>query len=346
MKKNKGFFALMIIVFMLSSLFTEQPAYGVTHSFIAASGGSQSMLALNSDGTVWGWGINQNGQIGDGSTDTRPYRVKVTGLADVKAIASGSTHSVALQRDGEVFTWGSNFSGELGNGTLKESYHPVKVTGLSDVKAVSAGSLFTVALKNDGTVWAWGKNHSGQLGDGTITSRTSPIQVPGLTAVKMISAGVRNTIALRQDGTVWVWGIDFTKPMDQPTDLGYHLNLSPVTVPNLTDVQGIAAGPSSYLIITTEGSMLTWGFNHGTLGDGTANNRTTPSPVVDSLLHDNMRLAGYDLIDTSIAISQKTFPVTHSADAVLLATGYNFPDALAGASLGVLENAPLLLFSF
>ncbi|WP_052314851.1 cell wall-binding repeat-containing protein [Desulfosporosinus meridiei] len=431
MIKNKGFFALMIIVFMLSSLFAEQPVYGVTNNFIAASGGSQSMLALNSDGTVWGWGINQNGQIGDGTTNTKPYRVKVTGLADVKAIASGTTHSVALQKDGDVFTWGSNFSGELGNGTLKESFLPVQVTGLSDVKAVSAGTLFTVALKNDGTVWAWGDNSSGelgnstgkssitpvqipglvnisavsaqgthtlaltddgtvwkwggtisspekleslsnivavsagydhftalkadgtvwawgengcgQLGDGTITSRTSPIQVAGLTEVKAISAGVRNTIALRQDGTVWVWGIDFTKPMDQPTDLGYHLNLSPVTVPNLTNVQGIAAGPSSYLIITAEGSMLTWGFNQGILGDGTADNRTTPGPVVDSLLPDNMRLAGYDLIDTSIAISQKTFPVNHSADAVLLATGYNFPDALAGASLGVVENAPLLL---
>lgn len=432
----------MISLLMLSSIFTVQPAYGVTNSFIAASGGGQSSLALNSDGSVWSWGLNQHGQLGDGTTNTRPYRVKVTGLSNVKAIASGAMHSVAVQNDGTVYAWGANFNGQLGDGTQDDRYLPIRVTGLTNVKAVTAGGSHTVAIKNDGTVWAWGDNNDGQLGngttnsssipiqisgltnitavsaggfhtlaladdgtvwswgtgqmgngagyttsllpekvsglsdivaissgfyfstalkadgtvwtwgenvcgqlgDGTTTDRTVPVQISGLTNVKAISAGVRHMMAIRQDGTVWIWGNDWTKPTDLTTSfLGYDLILSPVQVPNLTNVQGIAAGPSSYIVLTADGTILTWGVNQGTLGDGTGTNRTTPSPVVDSLLPTNIRLAGYDLIDTSIAISQKMLPVNHSANAVLLATGYNFPDALAGASLGGIENAPLLL---
>ncbi|MBP1760364.1 MAG: putative cell wall binding protein, partial [Firmicutes bacterium] len=294
MIKNKRFSALILSVLMISSLMTVQPAYGVTNNFIAASGGTQSTLALNSDGSVWGWGLNQYGQIGDGTSASRPYRVKVVGLSEVKAIAAGSMHSVAVKNDGTVFAWGLNSSGTLGDGTLVNRYLPIQVTGLTDVKAVTAGSSHSVALKND--------------------------------------------------GTVWVWGNDWTKPTDLQTSfLGYDLIVKPVQVKGLINVQGIATGPTSYLIFTADGTMLSWGANQGILGDGTGITRTTPSPVVDSLLPNNMRLAGYDLIDTSIAISQKSFPVNHSTNAVLLATGYNFPDALAGASLGVSENAPLLL---
>lgn len=434
----------MISLLTLSSIITIQPAYGVTNNFIAASGGSQSTLALNSDGSVWSWGINQHGQIGDGTTHTYPYLVQVNGLKNVKEIASGSMHSLAVQNDGTVYAWGSNNQGQLGDGTQNDSYLPVHVPGLTNVKAITAGSSFTVALKNDGTVWAWGindhgqlgnggttsssfiplqissltnvsavsaggfhtlalsndgtvwswgdngggqlgngttsslpkkvlglsnivaissgyyystalkadgtvwawgENLCGQLGDGTTIDRTVPVKVSGLTKVKAITAGVRHMMAIGQDGTVWVWGNDWTKRSDSATSpLGYNLMLSPVQMPGLTNVQGIAAGPSNYIVITTDGKLLTWGgVNQGTLGDGTGTVRTTPSPVVDTLLPSDIRLSGYDRIDTSIAISQKMLPVNYSTNAVLLATAYNFPDALAGASLGALENAPLLL---
>ena len=445
MKKSTRSLALIVTLLMISSIISIQPAYGVTNHFITASGGGQSSLALNSDGSVWSWGLNQRGQLGDGTTNTRPYRVQVTGLSNVKAIAAGSMHSAAVQNDGTVYTWGLNANCQLGNGTRDDSYLPIQVNGLTNMTAVSAGGSHTVALKNDGTVWAWGgndvgqlgngttssssipvqvssltnvsaisaggfhtlalkndgtvwswgensvgqlgndaqytnsslpekvlglsdivaisagyyystalkadgtvwawgENVCGQLGDGTTNDRAIPVQVSGLTNVKAIAAGVRHVMAMRQDGTVWIWGNDWTKHTGSATSpLGYELILSPVQVSDLTNVQGIAAGPNGYISLTADGTILTWGANQGTLGDGTGTNRATPSPVVDFLIPANIRLAGYDLIDTSIAISQKMFPVNHSTNAVLLATGYNFPDALAGASLGGLENAPLLL---
>lgn len=446
MKKDKKIFAIIISLLILSSIVNIQPAYGITHNFISVSGGGQSFLALNSDGSIWSWGLNQFGQLGDGTTHIRPYMIKVKGLSDVKAIAasgmgslavkddgtvyawganaldqddgaqgnssfpiqvqglsnvkavSGGTHSVALKNDGTVWAWGNNdhgqlgddsdlssripvqvsnlpdisavsagefhtlalaydgtvwswghnSSGQLGNGSsypdALDSYLPEKIEGLSDIVAVSAGLSNSTALKADGTVWAWGDNAYGQLGDGTTNDRAIPVQVSDLTNVKTISSGGRHTMALRQDGTVWVWGIDRTKPSNH-TPLGYDILLNPTQVPGLTEVQGIAAGPSNYAAITTTGTILTWGNNiQGISGNGTNSKLTiTPSPVVDTLLPASTRLAGYDRFDTSIAISQKMFPADSSTNTVLLATGYNFPDALAGASLGVLENAPLLL---
>ncbi|WP_427846336.1 cell wall-binding repeat-containing protein [Desulfosporosinus lacus] len=180
--------------------------------------------------------------------------------------------------------------------------------------------------------------------DGTTNNWAIPVQVSGLTNVKVITAGSGHTMATLQDGTVWVWGIDRTKPSNH-SPLGYDILLSPTQVPGLTNVQGISAGPGNYIALTTDGTILTWGNNiQGILGNGTGTKlTTTPSPVVDTLLPTSTRLAGYDRFDTSIAISQKMFPADFSTNAVLVATGYNFPDALAGASLSVLENAPLLL---
>ena len=117
--------------------------------------GAVHTLALKSDGTVWAWGENDWGQLGDGSTANRSVPVQVWGLLRVIAVAAGYSHTVALRNDGTVVAWGNNEYGQVGDGGLSR---------LSGVLAVAAGFSHTVALKNDGTVWTWGGNGNGQLG--------------------------------------------------------------------------------------------------------------------------------------------------------------------------------------
>lgn len=144
------------------------------------------VLALKEDGTVWAWGLNNVGQLGDGTTTNRATPVQVSGLSNIVAIAAGGYahsagviggHSLALRADGTVWAWGLNNYGQLGDGTTTNRSTPVQVSGLTDVVAIGAGGYHSVALKKDGTVWAWGYNGYGQLGDGTTTDRTTPVQV-------------------------------------------------------------------------------------------------------------------------------------------------------------------------
>lgn len=119
---------------------------------------------MKNDGTVWAWGSNGYGQVGDGTTNNALIPLQVNGLSGVSAISGGLNHSLALKNDGTVWSWGYNLHGQLGIGYPPlSSLTPVQVTSLSDVVAIAAGSLFSAALKSDGTVWMWGYGISGAL---------------------------------------------------------------------------------------------------------------------------------------------------------------------------------------
>ncbi|MEK7453161.1 MAG: hypothetical protein AAB614_02910, partial [Patescibacteria group bacterium] len=143
----------------------------------AISGGASHSLALKSDGTVWAWGSNANGELGDGTTIDKRKPVQVSGLTGVTAISGGAYFSLALKSDGTVWSWGHNYQGKLGDGTTTTRYTPVQVLGLTGVTAISTKNSHSLALKSDGTVWSWGRNIYGQIGDGTTTYRLLPVQV-------------------------------------------------------------------------------------------------------------------------------------------------------------------------
>ncbi|MDR2702904.1 MAG: hypothetical protein LBB58_00970, partial [Cellulomonadaceae bacterium] len=132
-------------------------------------------LALRADGTVWAWGDNRHGQLGNGTTRTEDNPVQVSRLSDIVDIAQGSTHSLALRADGTVWAWGANSwdtglnsaHGILGDGTATNRLRPVQVMGLTDVVAISTAMHSSLALRADGTVWAWGVNHDNSLGTGS-----------------------------------------------------------------------------------------------------------------------------------------------------------------------------------
>jgi alpha-tubulin suppressor-like RCC1 family protein len=164
---------------------------------IATGASSWHSLAVKTDGSVWAWGWNGWGQLGDGTYIDRLAPVQVAGLADVKSVAAGTGHSVALRIDGAVRTWGLNNHGQLGNGTMIDTVSPVPVASLTGITSVSAGQTHTVVLRADGTVWSWGANgFSGQLGDGTLVDRPSPVQVVGLSRVTAVATGGQHSVVI------------------------------------------------------------------------------------------------------------------------------------------------------
>ncbi len=148
---------------------------------LTVTGGYEHSAALMPDHTLRAWGLNSDGQLGDGdgSYQSSSVPVMVSGLTNVAQVSAGWKHTVALKSDGTVWAWGRNDRGEVGNGitTTKGMTVPVQVGGLSNVIAVSGGDCHTAALKANDTVWTWGWNINGQLGDNTTTDRNIPVQV-------------------------------------------------------------------------------------------------------------------------------------------------------------------------
>jgi alpha-tubulin suppressor-like RCC1 family protein/subtilisin family serine protease len=223
-----------------------------------AAGCSHS-LALKDDGTVWAWGLGENGQLGDGTATKRTSPVKVSGLSGVAEVAAGSFHSLALKDDGTVWAWGYNNSGQLGDGTTTMRTSPVQVSGLSSVTDVAGGG-HSLAIKDDGTVWAWGPNSAGQLGDGTQTDHTTPVQVSGLSGVTDVAAG-SHSLAVKDDGTVWAWGPNFDYQLGVDTT-PYWIRTTPAKVSGISNVVGVSGGADQSLAVKDDGTVWTWGSWH------------------------------------------------------------------------------------
>ncbi len=231
------------------------------------------MLALRADGTVWGWGDNQYGQLADGTTTSTTTAIPAIGLTGVAAVAAGYLHSMVLKLDGTVWAWGYNYNGELGDGTTTNRLAPIQVPGLTSVIAISVNQEHSMALKSDGTVWSWGYP-GGVLGNGTANSSTSPVQVSGLTSITAISVGTGHALALKSDGTVWAWGSNSDGRLGDGT---LTARLTPVQVSGLTGVTAISATQEHSVALKADGTVWTWGRNFGgSLGDGTNVQRLTP----------------------------------------------------------------------
>ncbi|WP_214176244.1 hypothetical protein [Geomobilimonas luticola] len=255
--------------------------------------GNSHALAVKPDGSVWAWGHNWYGQLGDGTSGFGNYKttpVQVSGLgagSGVIAVVATYDSSLALKSDGSVVAWGHNNSGQLGDGTKVDKPTPVAVTGLgagSGVIAIAAGKYYFLALKSDGTVWAWGDNAYYQLGDGTGTQRSVPVQVSGLTGAVAIVAGGQHSFAVKTDGSVWAWGYNGYGELGDGSNMPKS---SPVQVSTMgpgSDVIALACGFSHSLAVKADGSVWAWGYNwYGQLGDGTdgpGSDKNSPVQVV------------------------------------------------------------------
>jgi M6 family metalloprotease-like protein len=234
-------------------------------------------ISAHTDGTVWAWGWNQYGQLGDATLTSRNGPVRSGSLTGVIEVGAGVFHSIALESDGSVWAWGGNADGQLGDGTTTQRSVPARAVNLTGIVAVAAGFSHNLALKSDGTVWAWGDNTSGQIGDGTTTDRPSPVQVPGLSGVAAVAAGAYHSVAVKSDGTLWTWGSNAEGQLGD----GTHTDrATPAAVPGLGGVTKASCGAYFSMVVLTDGTMKGWGHNfYGQLGDGTTDERDTPVTV-------------------------------------------------------------------
>jgi len=251
------------------------------------AGGSHS-LALRGDGTVWAWGRNFYGQLGNGTNSNSNVPVQVTALTDVTEIAAGWEHSLALMSNGSVWAWGGNISGQLGNGTNVASNVPVRVTALTDGNAIAAGGWHSLALQSDGSLWAWGGNLSGQLGNGTNLDSRVPIEISSLSNVTAVAAGFLHSLALENDDRVWAFGYNGKGQLGSGLLQGSNI---PIEVLNIANVVLIAAGDNHSLALDSNGTAWAWGDNlRGQLGIGTNVGSSIPLEIVS--LSDALILAG------------------------------------------------------
>jgi alpha-tubulin suppressor-like RCC1 family protein len=247
------------------------------------------------DGTLWAWGKNDDGQLGDGTKTSRSTPVKIIGVSNVKSVAAGYDHTVVLTTDGKVYTCGNNSNGQLGDGSTTGRTTPAQVasTDISNIQAIDAGYKYTIALRSDGTIWTWGYNNKGQLGNNTQTDIYTPQQVAALSGSVMasIAAGYNHALSVRNDGTVWAWGNNDNGQLGNNTTTD---SLVPVQVSDLTTASDITAGTLYSLALLNDGSVRAWGHNAlGELGDGTTTNRSTPVQVLN-LASTTSIVAGHD----------------------------------------------------
>lgn len=231
-----------------------------------AGGGAHSLAIDAPDGSVFAWGANNYGQLGDGTSTDRPAPAPVKGLGGVVAVAAGGAFSVALRQDGTVWVWGDNGAGEEGTGTRNTDPNPVpvQVPGLDHVVAVSAGLVHVMALRDDGSVWTWGGNNFGQQGRGTPgQANLRPGVVPGLGpgTTLAIAAGARFSLALVTDGTVLAWGQNNRGQLGNGTIDNFGAHQTPAPVTGLSGVSTIVAGAEHALAVTAAGGVVSWGFN-------------------------------------------------------------------------------------
>jgi alpha-tubulin suppressor-like RCC1 family protein len=246
--------------------------------------GNLHTAAIKTDGTLWMFGYNVAGALGDNTVTNKSSPVQtVTFATNWKQVSTGY-HTAAIKTDGTLWLWGANGNtGQLGDNTVVRKSSPVQTVAFgTNWKQVSCSSYYTAAIKTDGTLWIWGRNNLGQLGDNTIINKSSPIQTITFgTNWKNVSAGGRATAAIKNDGTLWIWGEGDKGELGDNLS-GINKKSSPIqTVAFGTNWKSVSAGYYHTTAIKTDGTLWCWGANSsGQLGDNTVIPKSSPVQTV------------------------------------------------------------------
>ena len=234
------------------------------------AGGGYAAYVLGTDGAVWAWGDDLEGQLGNGTSGSAaPVPLRVRRLPRAVAVAASANSAYALQQNGTVWAWGDNSTGELGPGRAALfNGHPGVVRTLHSVVAIAAGDFSAYALRRDGTLWAWGNNAFGEIAQPLrMESSDVPLRVRHLSDVVSVSAGASSAYALRRDGSVWGWGSNALGQLARPSWL--VARAVPLRIVPLAQVVAITASASSGFALRPNGTVWAWGDgSYGQLGTG------------------------------------------------------------------------------
>ena len=230
-------------------------------------------FAIKADGSLWGWGWNNHGQLCDGTDEDRYSPIHI--MDDVSFVQGDYYTIYAIKNDGSLWGWGSNGDNRLGNVFSEDSYSPVHI--MDDVSFVQTFMNRTYAIKNDGTLWGWGSNWCGILGDDTDEDRYFPVHI--MDDVSFIHLGHFSTYAVKNDGTLWAWGDNWDGQLGDGTTEDRRL---PVYITD--DVYSVQSDGISTYALKNDGTLWAWGTNfYGELGDGTTEDRHSPVHIMDDV---------------------------------------------------------------
>jgi alpha-tubulin suppressor-like RCC1 family protein len=262
--------------------------YGLNKTFCKIVAGGGHSLAIDKNGRVWSWGLNNVGQLGDDLITNKCYPTPPRGqIKTFCEISAGLQHSLAIDKNGRVWGWGQNSVGQLGDNTTVSKRTPVSVLGAVKTFcqiSLGGGTTFhSLAIDKNGRVWGWGSNGSGRIGDNSSINRLTPVSIAGAAKTFcQISAGTEHSVAINKDGRAWCWGNNAFGQLGDNTTIN---RLTPVSVLGAVKTFcQIRSGASHAIAIDKNGRAWSWGANSdGRLGDNSTINRLTPVSVAGAV---------------------------------------------------------------
>ncbi len=244
------------------------------------SAGYNHSLGVKSDGTLWAWGDNSQGQLGINSTTNKTSPVQViSGSNTWKKVFAGAYSSFGIKADGSLWAWGNNDYGKLGDGTIQKRLTPVAVTTVTSYKwvEVATGFYSSYAINSNGELWSWGFNAKGELGIGNTTSKSNPVKVGSSTDKWLkVAAGQKFALAIKNNNSLWAWGLNANGQLGDGTtvDRKSPKNIAPTWAYNWISV---SAGEGSSYAINSWNKLYAWGKNaDGQLGIGSSVEQHSP----------------------------------------------------------------------
>jgi alpha-tubulin suppressor-like RCC1 family protein len=272
---------------LLFLILTCSISFGQCWSKVAV--GFSHTVAIASNGTLWAWGDNSSGQLGDGTLIEKYLPVQIGTANNWVDVEAGSNFTLALRENGitgtskTLYAWGENFYGQLGDGTNIRKTIPTQIGSPANWQQLSAGENHVIAIKATGTfgvnryIFAWGRNNNSQLGNGTIINSNLPVQIGNSVDWEKVAAGEDFSIATKTNGNLYSWGKNDFGQLGNGTT---NIVTAPTIVGSANDWLKISSGRGHVLAIKTSGALFAWGENtYQELGIGVGTYQTVPIQV-------------------------------------------------------------------